>query len=162
MSHHNLVELAKRLIVGDEAVGCFGVSTDCGADFYQCLACGAFEETVGYAGYRAALDSVATPTPVRCGNCTDLLLGIKKGTSMKTYAPVLCEVANNPDLLETGRRAVEDALIELRDLRIAVPRNNGLVCREQNGNDSHIIRMGSETAVRIAILAIAERLEAEV
>jgi hypothetical protein len=58
---------------------------------------------------------------------------------------------------ETGRRAVEDHLIYLRDSRISVlGRNNGLVCKEQDGEPSSIIRMGFEQAMRIAVEAIIQ------
>lgn len=58
------------------------------------------------------------------------------------------------DELEIGRRAVEDALIEMRDSRIFLLRGNGLVVYEKNGEPSHIIRLGTEMALKIAIDAI--------
>ncbi len=58
--------------------------------------------------------------------------------------------------LEVGRKAVEDVLIEWRDSRLSVLRNNGLVVKEADGKDSSIIRMGTEDAVRIAAKAIIE------
>jgi hypothetical protein len=71
----------------------------------------------------------------------------------------LLALADNAELLEVGRRAVEDFLIELRDARIAlIGRNNGLVVKERDSTTSDIIRMGPEDCVRIALKAIAERL----
>jgi len=68
-------------------------------------------------------------------------------------------LAENKKLLEVGRKAVEDVLIEWRDNRISeFNRGNGLVVREKNGRDSHIIRFGIETALRIALRAMAKQL----
>lgn len=75
---------------------------------------------------------------------------------MKTLA----EIADDDALLEIGRRAIEDALIEMRDSRMSTPgRNNGLVCKEKDGSDSHTIRFGPEVALRIGLGAIAKSLE---
>lgn len=53
--------------------------------------------------------------------------------------------------LEIGRKAVEDALVELRDSRISMlNRGNGLVIRERTGEESSSIRMDVATALRIA------------
>lgn len=71
----------------------------------------------------------------------------------------LRKLADDQMLLEMGRRAIEDTLIEFRDSRISVLRRNGLVCREKDGTESSIIRLGPEQAVRIALLAIADHLE---
>lgn len=73
-------------------------------------------------------------------------------------ANALMEVSNNDELLEIARKAIEDALIEFRDDRMFVLRNNGLVIKEYDGTDSHIIRFGSETAMRIGMTAIAKYL----
>lgn len=55
-------------------------------------------------------------------------------------------------LLETGRFAIENELVELRDARIGlIGRGNGLVIRERDGTDSYVIRMGPEHALRIGI-----------
>lgn len=56
--------------------------------------------------------------------------------------------------LEIGRKAIEDVLIEFRDSRIGQLRNNGLVIKEYDGTDSHIIRLGPEDALRIGIKAM--------
>jgi hypothetical protein len=72
----------------------------------------------------------------------------------------LKDIYNNPQLLEVGRKAVEDTLIDFRNNRISqFGRNNGLVVKEYNGNDSNIIRLGTEDALRIGLKAIAEYLK---
>ncbi len=70
----------------------------------------------------------------------------------------LMELADHDELLEVGRKAVEDALVECRDGRMSELRNNGLVIAEYDGTRSPVIRFGTETAVRIALKAIAEKL----
>ena len=70
----------------------------------------------------------------------------------------LAEIASNPRLLEIGRKAIEDELVEWRDSRLSTMRNNGLVIREKNGEESSIIRFGPENALRIGLLAIASYL----
>ncbi len=77
-------------------------------------------------------------------------------------ADVLREVAADEDLMEIGRKAIEDALIEFRDSRMFVLRNNGFVVKEPDGEQSSIIRFGPETGVRIALEAIAKHLAAQV
>jgi hypothetical protein len=62
---------------------------------------------------------------------------------------------------EIARLAIEDVLVDFRDNRIFVSRNNGLVIKERNGKDSSIIRLGSEDALRIGIKAIIKRRSAE-
>lgn len=64
-------------------------------------------------------------------------------------------------LYEIPRRAIEDELIDWRDNRRFVLRNNGFVVKESDGSPSDIIRFGPETGVRIALLALAEHLEAQ-
>lgn len=74
-------------------------------------------------------------------------------------AAVLRAIAEDPELLEIGRKAIEDTLVELRDSRIAIlGRNNGLVIREADGRDSSMIRLGPEMALRIALEAMAKTL----
>lgn len=65
----------------------------------------------------------------------------------------------DPENLEIGRKAVEDVLIELRDLRILTLRNNGLVVKEFDGTPSAVIRLATEDALRIGIEAIFTELE---
>lgn len=69
-------------------------------------------------------------------------------------------LAENKELLEVARKAVEDTLIEFRDSRIALlNRANGLVVHEKDGTDSPLIRLGTEDALRIGLSAIAKHLE---
>ena len=59
------------------------------------------------------------------------------------------------ELLEIGRKAIEDVLIEWRDSRLSeFTRGNGVVIREKDGKDSNIIRFGPETALKIGIKAM--------
>lgn len=78
-----------------------------------------------------------------------------------TDTATLRTVAGDDELMEVGRLAIEDVLIEFRDSRMFVLRNNGLVVKEVDGRDSHIIRFGPEMAVRIALEAIADHLDAQ-
>lgn len=73
----------------------------------------------------------------------------------------LKEITESPELLEVGRKAVEDVLVDFRDNRISMIRGNGLVIREKDGQDSHIIRIGPEDALRIGLKAIMEHLESK-
>ena len=82
---------------------------------------------------------------------------LQKGGVVRIWE-TLEAVSNDPELLEIGRKAIEDVLIDFRDSRIAVLRNNGCVCKEKDGSDSHIIRLGPEDALRIGLKAIAEHL----
>jgi len=71
----------------------------------------------------------------------------------------LKEIIDNARLLEIGRKAIEDELIEWRDNHLSMfNRGNGLVVRERDGKDSSIIRFGPETALRIGLKAIMEHL----
>lgn len=71
-------------------------------------------------------------------------------------AGLLKAIAEDEDLLEVARLAVEDKLVEWRDERRSMPfRNNGLTIRERDGSESGVIRFGPETAVRIGLRAIA-------
>ena len=74
----------------------------------------------------------------------------------------LSEVIENNEMLEIGRKAVEDALVELRDERISLlDRGNGLVILEKDGSFSNTIRLGAEDALRIALKAIIRKVEGE-
>lgn len=83
-------------------------------------------------------------------------------SAFKEYAhearnTVLEEIVEDRGLLEVGRKAVEDTLIEWRDMRLSeVGRRNGLVIREKDGSESSLVRFGPETALRIGLLAIAK------
>lgn len=70
--------------------------------------------------------------------------------------PTLDEIIESPELLEIARQAIENTLIDFRDSRIFVLRNNGLVCKEKDGTDSSVIRLGPEHAVKIGLKAIKE------
>jgi hypothetical protein len=74
---------------------------------------------------------------------------------------VLCRrLAEDDALMEVGRKAIEDTLVEWRDSRLSeFTRGNGLVIREKDGSESSIIRMGPEAGVKIALKAIADHLE---
>ena len=75
----------------------------------------------------------------------------------------LRELADDHELLwNVARLAIEDELVEWRDSRLSMlTRNNGFVIKERDGSESTIIRFGPETGVRIALLALADHLEAE-
>ena len=64
------------------------------------------------------------------------------------------------DELEVGRLAVEDMLVELRDSRISVMRNNGLCIKDRDSTPSAIVRMSIGTAITVAMEAI-EKLRAQ-
>jgi hypothetical protein len=67
------------------------------------------------------------------------------------------ELLGNPELLEIARKKVEDVLIQMRDARIArLFMANGLVCREANGDDSYIIRLSIDDALRIGLNAVLD------
>jgi hypothetical protein len=67
------------------------------------------------------------------------------------------ELLGNPELLEIARKKVEDVLIQMRDARIArLFMANGLVCREANGDDSYIIRLSIDDALRIGLSAVLD------
>lgn len=72
----------------------------------------------------------------------------------------LLSVAENEELLEIGRQAIEQRLVEWRDDRLSTPlRGNGLVIKEKDGSDSSIIRFGPETALKIGLKAIHNHLK---
>lgn len=84
--------------------------------------------------------------------------GASSGVSDSTK---LLAAANDKELLEVGRKAIEERLIEFRDSRFSeLMRGNGLVIREKDGKDSSIIRFGPETALYIGLKAMAEHLAA--
>ncbi len=66
------------------------------------------------------------------------------------------------ELLEVGRKAIEDTLIKWRDARLSqMLRGNGFVVKEKDGSASSIIRFGPEDGLRIAIMAIIKHLQKE-
>jgi hypothetical protein len=71
----------------------------------------------------------------------------------------LLRIAENPEILEIGRSAIEKELVVFRDSRISeFTRGNGLVIREKDGKKSDVIRMGPERALAVGLKAIAEAL----
>ncbi len=79
---------------------------------------------------------------------------------MNKLAEEMMKIVDDAVLLEVGRKAIEDELVDWRDNRLSqFYRGNGLVIRESDGKDSSIIRFGPETALRIGIKAIAESIK---
>jgi len=66
------------------------------------------------------------------------------------------KIKNNDELLEKIRLRIEDELINRRNNRISVLYNNGLVCKESDGSNSDIIRMGHIEAFLLALRVIQE------
>lgn len=74
-------------------------------------------------------------------------------------AELLNKIADDDALLEIGRKAIEDALIEFRDCRTSVlQRGNGFCIKEKDGSASEIIRFGPELGLHIGLKAIAAHL----
>lgn len=74
-------------------------------------------------------------------------------------ADILRAIADDRDLLRVAHRKIEDALIDFRDRGISIlGRGNGLVVRVPDGEESSIIRMSVQDAVRMALKAIADEL----
>lgn len=72
------------------------------------------------------------------------------------------EIVESPELLEVGRRSIEDTLVDFRNNRISIlGRGNGLVIREYDGKSSDIIRLGTKEALRIGLQAIIKHLKEE-
>jgi len=72
------------------------------------------------------------------------------------------ELLADPEALECGRKAVEDALIDFRDRRISqLMCGNGAVVCEPDGIPSHTIRLRLDDVLRIALTAIASRRHME-
>lgn len=78
-------------------------------------------------------------------------------------ASELRRLADDNNLIyNVGRRSVENALVDLRDSRISIMgRNNGLVIREKDGEESSTIRLGTDMAIAIALRSIADHIESE-
>ena len=80
----------------------------------------------------------------------------------QTLAERLNAISDDKQLLEVGRKAIEDTLIKFRDARLSLfTRGNGLVVRERDGRDSSVIRIGAEDALRIGLKAIAKEVSDE-
>jgi hypothetical protein len=77
-------------------------------------------------------------------------------------ADILRRIAEDRELLRVAHRKIGDALIEFRDRGIStLGRGNGLVVRAANGEESSVIRMTVQDAVRLALNAIADELATE-
>lgn len=72
------------------------------------------------------------------------------------------ELIGSPEMMEIARKAVEDELIEWRDLRLsALGPANGLVIRECDGSSSSTVRFGMEHAMVVGLKAIAAHLKGD-
>jgi hypothetical protein len=69
---------------------------------------------------------------------------------------LLQKIIDSPICLETARKAVEDVLVDFRNNRISIQRNNGCVIREENGEASGVIRLSIEQVIQIGLKAIIE------
>lgn len=78
--------------------------------------------------------------------------------ALANAATLLETLVEDEALMEIGRKAVEDCLIEMRDDRMFTIRNNGLVVCERDGKVSSVIRLGPEHGVAIALKAIAKKM----
>jgi hypothetical protein len=57
-----------------------------------------------------------------------------------------------------ARVAVEEALVWMRDERMALlDRGHGMVIRERDGKDSHVIRLTTDDVLQIALRTIQAR-----
>lgn len=69
---------------------------------------------------------------------------------------VLGYIVSDPALIETARKAVEDAAVTMRDVRAVVAGvGNGIVIAEEDGTRSSLIRVWTPDAIVIALKAIA-------
>jgi hypothetical protein len=74
----------------------------------------------------------------------------------------LHQIADDANLLNVAHKAIEDVLVEWRDLRLSTPlAANGLVIKEKDGTPSNQIRMTPEEAMRVGLNAIAAHLTKE-
>ena len=75
------------------------------------------------------------------------------------FRMVLDTLKTRPDLVEIGRLAVEDMLIDMRNSAISVTNRNGFAVHDKDGTPNGIIRLPIEIGVNIFLGAIAEHLE---
>ena len=68
----------------------------------------------------------------------------------------LQKIIDSPIYLETARKAVEDVLVDFRNNRISIQRNNGCAIREADGQVSSVIRLSIEQVIQIGLKAIIE------
>lgn len=86
--------------------------------------------------------------------------GIDRLSPGDEVVAALRAMADDSELLwNVARKAIEDQLVEWRDSRMFVLRNNGFVINEKDGSPSHVIRFGPEVGVRLALLALAKHIE---
>lgn len=79
-----------------------------------------------------------------------------------SVAIALRACADDENLLGVAHKAIEDRLVEWRDMRLSTPlAANGLVIHEKDGKDSNVIRMTPREAMRIGLEAIAKELVKE-
>jgi len=64
------------------------------------------------------------------------------------------DILNSETLIEVGRKAVEDMLVDFRDSRIFIMRNNGFVIKERDGTSSSCIRLSVQDGLTVALRAI--------
>ena len=73
---------------------------------------------------------------------------------------VLRRAAETTEMLEAGRKAVEDVLVEFRDSCISIPfQGNGFGIRDKEGKDVGVlIRLSTADGLRIALKAMADHV----
>jgi hypothetical protein len=70
---------------------------------------------------------------------------------------VIAQILDEPALLEIARKAVEDELIDFRDLGMWVGiHNNGFACKDADGTPSAVIRFGTIFGLQTALRAISD------
>jgi hypothetical protein len=79
----------------------------------------------------------------------------------QNLAAQLRDLADRPDMMKAVHLAVEDELIDLRDRGIFTIHANGLVCRDKDGRDSYIVRIGTGPAIQQILRILADKLDAE-
>ena len=77
-----------------------------------------------------------------------------------TTAETIRAIVDDWDLVEVGRKAIEDELIDWRDNRRFMVCGNGFSVCENDGTPSPIIRFRTDIGLKIALRAIAKHLEA--
>lgn len=86
-------------------------------------------------------------------------LTIMAHIKLHALAIQLSQIADDEDLLGVAHKAIEDRLVEWRDMRLSTPlAANGLVIHEKDGRHSATIRMTPREAMRVGLNAIANRL----
>lgn len=103
--------------------------------------------------FRDEMEEVEMDIPDPCMKCSGVGM---HGEGCPTQVIDISTITPQ-EYYEVGRRAVEDFLIEMRDMRCGLlGRNNGLVVNEADGTPSDIIRMAIEHAIEMGIRAIVE------